>query len=418
MECSVCFEMYNSSTKQPIVLECGHTLCKECIQDIMKKMKECPMDRESITKPLNQLKINYSLLEILSAIKSFNTNEETKTPKDNHKQVETIEEIHKLPQYLCCSKMHQMEYREETSTYYLIKFGTYNIFCDYCKSTWQGGSWHCNQCNFDICETCKSDQLKKECLEDDCDMKCWNEHQLYYYTNTVEFYSRKNEIIGYVKCQKCYFNITDSSYSCRICNFDLCLQCKNDIIMPKKQKCPNNHYLTYKFLAYRDYLICNNCDIKFTISSYSCINCNYNLCSSCFTSENLIQTLSEKCPSGHNLVYSDHQIQLYKALYNTEEFTCNSCGNKFITKKNYHCSPCEYDLCDNCYNILHKGMENGINKVCKRNHVLKYYHDSSIYYRGEVYCRICNKSRNKIGSFHCRKCQYDICIPCAGEFIL
>ncbi|OMJ84810.1 hypothetical protein SteCoe_13997 [Stentor coeruleus] len=421
MECSVCLEKYNSSTKQPIVLECGHTLCKECVKDIINKMKECPMDREPITKPFNQLKVNYSLLDLLISMNALNLKEEEKQlipPKINQIQVLKIEAKNKLPQYLYCAKMHQIQYWEETSIYYFTEFGTHSIYCDYCKFTWQGGSWHCGKCSFDICETCKSDQLKKECLENDCDMRCFNDHKLYYYTNTVEFYFRKCERIGFMKCQKCYCDIVSSSYSCRICDFDLCSQCKITGIMPKKIKCPNNHFLTYKSLAINNILKCSNCNIEYTESTHSCVSCIYDLCLSCFNSENLIQKLPEKCPSGHNLYYSDHQIQIYKVLYNTEEFICNSCEKAFSSDENYHCSICEYDLCNTCYNIMRIGMENGINKVCKRNHVLRYYHGSSIYYGNKVCCGICNKERSKSGSFHCRICKYDICIPCAEEFII
>lgn len=41
--CELCFETYNAEERKPLVLNCGHTYCKECINKIMKSNpKLCP----------------------------------------------------------------------------------------------------------------------------------------------------------------------------------------------------------------------------------------------------------------------------------------------------------------------------------------------------------------------------------------
>jgi hypothetical protein len=44
--CPVCEEKYNlDNEKNPLCLECGHTLCKKCLNDIItRQILQCPLD--------------------------------------------------------------------------------------------------------------------------------------------------------------------------------------------------------------------------------------------------------------------------------------------------------------------------------------------------------------------------------------
>jgi len=39
-ECQICFERFNKTNKEPKILNCGHTICKECLIHIQKRIEE------------------------------------------------------------------------------------------------------------------------------------------------------------------------------------------------------------------------------------------------------------------------------------------------------------------------------------------------------------------------------------------
>ncbi|OMJ72053.1 hypothetical protein SteCoe_29584 [Stentor coeruleus] len=72
IECIVCLEHYNSFEKLPLILTCGHTLCKECILRMNSGCLsiKCPIDRKIETKNSKQLTVNYAILQILNLHRS------------------------------------------------------------------------------------------------------------------------------------------------------------------------------------------------------------------------------------------------------------------------------------------------------------------------------------------------------------
>ena len=49
IECSICFEKYNTKEKLPRILTCGHTFCTSCLFKIKEKNQpdnliKCPLD--------------------------------------------------------------------------------------------------------------------------------------------------------------------------------------------------------------------------------------------------------------------------------------------------------------------------------------------------------------------------------------
>lgn len=57
-ECSLCILPYDSTEHFPMILDCGHTYCKKCIDDL--KAPRCP----NCSAPIDPLKIkkNYALV--------------------------------------------------------------------------------------------------------------------------------------------------------------------------------------------------------------------------------------------------------------------------------------------------------------------------------------------------------------------
>ena len=116
-------------------------------------------------------------------------------------------------------------------------------------------------------------------------------------------------------------------------------------------------------------------------------------------------------------------------LYSNRDWICNICRCNFLRNEpTYYCSICDFDVCNNCI---------GINK---KYSLEEYYHEqtqlkSYIFPPHEhkmIYCRtsraknkdttwICNLCfkpyENKIWSFYCTNCDYDICLLCSKKYI-
>lgn len=62
MECSVCLEHYNSATRKPLILPCGHTVCQSCCVTHLSMDRFCPMCRQAVPSQIDQLQINFALM--------------------------------------------------------------------------------------------------------------------------------------------------------------------------------------------------------------------------------------------------------------------------------------------------------------------------------------------------------------------
>lgn len=63
--CSICLEEFSSELdyRHPIVLSCGHTFCRYCLQFLPSK--KCPFDNQFFN--LSKTPINYLLLQLLES---------------------------------------------------------------------------------------------------------------------------------------------------------------------------------------------------------------------------------------------------------------------------------------------------------------------------------------------------------------
>lgn len=75
MECSICLENFDRELKLPILLECGHTFCKSCLDTTLLGHSFCPIDNSPLSKHLSQYKPNYSLLEMIDKFKDLLSNQ-------------------------------------------------------------------------------------------------------------------------------------------------------------------------------------------------------------------------------------------------------------------------------------------------------------------------------------------------------
>lgn len=70
LECPVCIDRFDRTTRLPLVLLCGHTLCKQCATDIKGDSEAiiCPLDKKQDRRPLVQISHSYHILELIEHI--------------------------------------------------------------------------------------------------------------------------------------------------------------------------------------------------------------------------------------------------------------------------------------------------------------------------------------------------------------
>ncbi|XP_055382632.1 uncharacterized protein LOC129612865 [Condylostylus longicornis] len=64
LSCPVCCHEFAAIQRPPISLGCGHTICRTCLATLHNK--QCPFDQTPITTDLENLPINYALLQLVS----------------------------------------------------------------------------------------------------------------------------------------------------------------------------------------------------------------------------------------------------------------------------------------------------------------------------------------------------------------
>ena len=67
IECQICFEEFDLLNKKPLVLDCGHTLCSQCLAQSLKGRKKCPFDNKDLKKFLDHYPTNWSYYDIISS---------------------------------------------------------------------------------------------------------------------------------------------------------------------------------------------------------------------------------------------------------------------------------------------------------------------------------------------------------------
>lgn len=72
--CSVCLEDYEPEVNRPCILDCGHTICINCMRSIGQTLKKCPLCKSIMTKEEGlDYPINWAYLEIVNHIKNISS---------------------------------------------------------------------------------------------------------------------------------------------------------------------------------------------------------------------------------------------------------------------------------------------------------------------------------------------------------
>jgi hypothetical protein len=219
MKCGVCLERFDKFNKLPIILECNHILCKQCLREISLKFAVCPFGREKITKPLHTLDVNIRLLEEISRVESILGPQAQSNPSSESNLIR-----HSFRSNVKCLLNHPLKYLSENSVIFIQKNESKK--CTFCNMLANEGSWVCKQCNFYICNACFDQERVAQAREVPAFAKCSQRHQLYLYTSATDFYTRTDGNDGSILCEICRKKWHGESWSCRGCKYDICIQCK------------------------------------------------------------------------------------------------------------------------------------------------------------------------------------------------
>lgn len=159
---------------------------------------------------------------------------------------------------------------------------------------------------------------------------------------------------------------------------------------------------------------CEICSYNVGSSSWQCRVCNYDLCSACgdfFKNAPKHQNSRILCSRNHRLRRVDIG-EFYAIRYCTAPtFLCVYCQS-IKQGESWHCRRCLFDMCLECVEKLEKSIACEGKVKCARDHKVKFVSSLPIKYSGVYNCDGCQKSFENVGAFHCKQCNYDLCVEC------
>ncbi|KAK3932220.1 Roquin-1 [Frankliniella fusca] len=105
LSCPVCTNEFAPALRSPISLGCGHTVCRTCLNNL--HCKQCPFDQATINTDLEELPVNYALLQLVLLNGLQDANEELQDyvpnnllPEDSRLYLQSKKCIEELALYL------------------------------------------------------------------------------------------------------------------------------------------------------------------------------------------------------------------------------------------------------------------------------------------------------------------------------
>jgi hypothetical protein len=198
------------------------------------------------------------------------------------------------------------------------------------------------------------EELDKELEGPHCD----GGHMLEYREDALEYYKTLYGPSTYINCEICTYNTGNTSWQCRECKYDLCSACGD--FFKHAPKHPNRRMLCVRKHRLRKVYIGEFYAVRYsTAPTYLCVYC---------------QSIKEG--------------------------------------ESWHCRRCLFDVCPDCVEKLEKAIECEGHIKCTRNHKVKFISSLASKYSGEYDCDSCQKTFENTGSFHCKRCNYDLCVDC------
>ncbi len=75
MDCTLCYDQFNQTERQPMILPCGHSFCKLCIDIVEQKNgvgMECPFKCKMLNQNYAKARINITVLDLIKKKKIGN----------------------------------------------------------------------------------------------------------------------------------------------------------------------------------------------------------------------------------------------------------------------------------------------------------------------------------------------------------
>jgi hypothetical protein len=209
----VCMQRYDLKSKQPMVLDCGHSICKECLYIIIHRNPICPFDRQGIIRSFTFHKPNFSLISLLT---------DQDSSKNSYPTIAINTPFSSF--YIQCPKSHQLIFSPFISHHYKsLTTSNAELHCDFCNKIWEGGSFHCKYCMYDVCEECYEEEEEAR-SSSRLDVRCGKMHRMYIYKDNHKFYARGGVRCKSI-CKECRYKWRGYAWSCRECKEDLCEIC-------------------------------------------------------------------------------------------------------------------------------------------------------------------------------------------------
>lgn len=311
---------------------------------------------------------------------------------------------------LRCKTNHELRWMITVPFIYYKKSKSFWIKCDNCSRTFSSSCWHCDNCNYDLCEACGLNKGVSSLK-----LKCGNNHELLWRPEANMFYEFKGQGHNF-SCKSCREVKNETHWHCRQCEYDICQKCgseKGQAPLSSGSKCNNSHPLIKSSIRTANVggllLIpkCKCCQKNFEGECYLCQQCNYIICPDCNTFYNYPAAGHPvfRCQASHLLRWNP-----------TGNFQCDYCYGK-MTQERYRCKECNFDVCMKCADILLCVVIKSEQKTHgPNNHPLIWIGDTSQRNGGNpITCNMCGLNFKKAGMFGCNNCQNNYCLLCYND---
>ncbi len=139
---------------------------------------------------------------------------------------------------------------------------------------------------------------------------------------------------------------------------------------------------------------------------------------------NSCNKIDSQCPHLHCKKHK-HGLVL---LFSNRDWICKICKKNYSANEtSYYCSLCDYNICDGCIGEKKKyHMKKCYHQQTKLKYLNGDFHEHKMIYcrtsrsgdhLSRWKCNLCKESySNKIWSFYCTYCDYDLCLNCAKKY--
>ena len=249
--------------------------------------------------------------------------------------------------------------------------------CNYCSKTYSQKikSYYCTLCDYDLCIECSennninsNNSLKERVI--DINGALWQfKYEEHIHPLTYTSYDKNNEKI---KCEFCIKEFEENNfiYFCSVCDYNICLNCKNIIENGKKWQFKTSWHIhplsLFQSPRSSDSYLCNHCGETYLKSdlSFYCTLCDFDICMNCSLifqndknkrkEENKLK--QEEIPENGfyfqiSGVHTHPLTECYvrKGIDCNENWICKKCKTTFIiVVPTYYCSLCDIYYCEKC----------------------------------------------------------------------